>query len=92
MINCFKIIDNKILFRKLCEVAAPHDQKSHLTQELKTQLLVKNECITLSKVQNFLDFSMINRAERGAEAIAKADPLAKLENPEFTKFLGGEIG
>ena len=47
---------------------------------------MKNESVSRSKVQISLEFSMINRAERWAEA------FAKLENPEFKKFLEGEMG
>ena len=47
---------------------------------------MKYERVSRSKVQISVEFSMINRAERWAEA------FAKLENPEFKKFVEGEMG
>ena len=47
--NCFKILDNKILFCKLCEVAVAHDKSRYAA--FKNSTSCQNENISRSEIQ-----------------------------------------
>ena len=80
-------------FCKACESNVSHDQKSHVTQHLKTRLHLRIAELTRSKVQTSIQYPSDNRSHRWGAALVKAGiPLHKLENSEFRKFIEGEVG
>ena len=82
-----------VLYCKACESNVSHDQKSHVTKHLKTQLHLRNAELTRSKVQTSIRYPSDNRSRRWAAALVKAGiPLNKLENSELRKFVEGEVG
>ena len=90
--NVIKVIGT-VLYCKACESNVSHDQKSHVSQHLKTQLHLRKAELTRSKVQTSIQYPSDNRSHRWAAALVKAGiPLNKLENSEFRKFIEGEVG
>ena len=78
--KCYKIVNGTVLYCKACESNVSHDQKSHVTQHLKTQLHLRIAELTRSKVQTSNQYPSDNRSHRWAAALVKAGiPLNKLE-------------
>ena len=85
--------DGKVLLCRLCSVSVKYDQRSHVTQHLRTKKHEENAKLNARSKQCILATNIPSRAEKWAEVIMTSGlPYSIIEREPFRSFIEKEVG